>query len=101
MSLFSSSKNEKKQEPKKINIQDLIEDNKALSENLSLDETPTISESELVETPIILESEPVDLNETPIEVKDTKVVPEILEKEESTFDSPSESWLIGSIKRNL
>ena len=90
MSLFSSSKNEKKQEPKKINIQDLIEDNKALSENLSLDETPTISESELVETPIILESEPVDLNETPIEVKDTKVVPEILEKEESTFDSPSE-----------
>ena len=70
MSLFSSSKNEKKQEPKKINIQDLIEDNKALSENLSLDETPTISESELVETPIILESEPVDLNETPIEVKD-------------------------------
>lgn len=77
MSLFSSSKNEKKQEPKKINIQDLIEDNKALSENLSLDETPTISESELVETPIILESEPVDLNETPIEVKDTKVVPAV------------------------
>lgn len=91
MSLFSSSKNEKKQEPKKINIQDLIEDNKALSENLSLDETPTISESELVETPIILESEPVDLNETPIEVKDAKVVPEVLKNEELTFDSSKES----------
>lgn len=91
MSLFSSSKNEKKQEPKKINIQDLIEDNKALSENLSLDETLTISESELVETPIILESEPVDLNETPIEVKDAKVVPEVLKNEELTFDSSKES----------
>lgn len=101
MSLFSSSKNEKKQEPKKINIQDLIEDNKALSENLSLDETPTISESELVETPIILESEPVDLNETPIEVKDTKVVPEILEKEESTFDSPSEEDLSVRLKKKI
>lgn len=100
MSLFSSSKNEKKQEPKKINIQDLIEDNKALSENLSLDETPTISESELVETPIILESEPVDLNETPIEVKDTKVVPEILEKEESTFDS-SEASLSDRLKKKI
>lgn len=91
MSLFSSSKNEKKQEPKKINIQDLIEDNKVLSENLSLDETPTISESELIETPIILESESVDLDETPIEVKDAKVVPEVLKNEELTFDSSKES----------
>ena len=91
MSLFSSSKNEKKQEPKKINIQDLIEDNKALSEELPLDETPTVSESELVETPIILESESVDLDETPIEVKDAKVVPEVLKNEELTFDSSKES----------
>lgn len=91
MSLFSSSKNEKKQEPKKINIQDLIEDNKALSEKLPLDETPTVSESELVETPIILESESVDLDETPIEVKDAKVVPEVLKNEELTFDSSKES----------
>lgn len=100
MSLFSSSKNEKKQEPKKINIQDLIEDNKALSENLSLDETPTISESELVETPIILESESVDLDETPIEVKDAKAVPEVLKNEELTFDS-SEASLSDRLKKKI
>lgn len=100
MSLFSSSKNEKKQEPKKINIQDLIEDNKALSENLSLDETPTISESELVETAIILESESVDLDETPIEVKDVKVVPEVLKNEELTFDS-SETSLSVRLKKKI
>ena len=101
MSLFSSSKNEKKQEPKKINIQDLIEDNKTLSENFSLDETPSVSESEVVETPIVLESESVDLNETPIEVKDTKVVPEILEKEELTFGSPSEEDLSVRLKKKI
>ena len=101
MSLFSSSKNEKKQEPKKINIQDLIEDNKTLSDDLPLDEAPTVSESELVETPIILESDPVDLDETPIEVKDAKVVPEILEKEESTFDSPSEEDLSVRLKKKI
>lgn len=100
MSLFSSSKNEKKQEPKKINIQDLIEDNKALSENLSLDETPTISESELVETPIILESESVDLDETPIEVKDAKAVPEVLKNKELTFDS-SEASLSDRLKKKI
>lgn len=100
MSLFSSSKNEKKQEPKKINIQDLIEDNKALSENLSLDETPTISESELVETAIILESESVDLDETPIEVKDAKAVPEVLKNEELTFDS-SEASLSDRLKKKI
>lgn len=101
MSLFSSSKNEKKQEPKKINIQDLIEDNKTLSDDLPLDEAPTVSESELVETPIILESDPVDLDETPIEVKDAKVVSEILEKEESTFDSPSEEDLSVRLKKKI
>lgn len=101
MSLFSSSKNEKKQEPKKINIQDLIEDNKTLSENFSLDETPSVSESEVVETPIVLESESVDLDETPIEVKDTKVVPEILEKEELTFGSPSEEDLSVRLKKKI
>jgi hypothetical protein len=101
MSLFSSSKSEKKQEPKKINIQDLIEDNKALSEELLLDETPTVSESELVETSIILESEPVDSDETPIEVKDAKAVPEILEKEESTFGSPSEADLSVRLKKKI
>jgi len=90
MSLFSSSKNEKKQEPKKINIQDLIEDNKALSENLSLDETPTISESELVETPIILESESVD----------SKAVPEVLKNKELTFDS-SEASLSDRLKKKI
>lgn len=100
MSLFSSSKNEKKQEPKKINIQDLIEDNKTLSENLTLDETPTISESELVETPIILESESVDLDETPIEVKDAKAVPEVLKNEELTFDS-SEASLSDRLKKKI
>lgn len=101
MSLFSSSKSEKKQEPKKINIQDLIEDNKALSEELLLDETPTVSESELVETSIILESEPVDSDETLIEVKDEKVVPEILEKEESTLDSLSEADLSVRLKKKI
>lgn len=101
MSLFSSSKNEKKQEPKKINIQDLIEDNKALSEDLPLDEALTVSESEVVETPIVLESESVDLDETPIEVKDAKVVPEILEKEESTFGSPSEEDLSIRLKKKI
>ena len=101
MSLFSSSKNEKKQEPKKINIQDLIEDNKTLSENFSLDETPSVSESEVVETPIVLESESVDLDETPIEVKDAKVVPEILEKEESTFGSSSEEDLSVCLKKKI
>lgn len=101
MSLFSSSKSEKKQEPKKINIQDLIEDNKTLSEELLLDETPTVSESELVETPIILESEPVDSDETLIEVKDEKVVPEILEKEESTLDSLSEADLSVRLKKKI
>ena len=101
MSLFSSSKSEKKREPKKINIQDLIEDNKALSEELLLDETPTVSESELVETSIILESEPVDSDETPIEVKDAKAVPEILEKEESTFGSPSEADLSVRLKKKI
>ena len=101
MSLFSSSKSEKKQEPKKINIQELIEDNKALSEELLLDETPTVSESELVETPIILESEPVDSDETLIEVKDEKVVPEILEKEESTLDSLSEADLSVRLKKKI
>lgn len=100
MSLFSSSKNEKKQEPKKINIQELIEDNKALSEDLPLDETPTVSEPELVETPISLESEPVDLDETPIEVKDTKVVPEVLKDEELTFDS-SEASLSDRLKKKI
>lgn len=79
MSLFSSSKNEKKQEPKKINIQDLIEDNKTLSENFSLDETPSVSESEVVETPIVLESESVDLDEIPPKgkgISESEVSPE-------------------------
>lgn len=100
MSLFSSSKNEKKQEPKKINIQDLIEDNKVLSEKLPLDEAPTVSESELIETPIILESELVDLDETPIEVKDVKVVPEVLKNEELPFDS-SEASLSDRLKKKI
>ena len=100
MSLFSSSKNEKKQEPKKINIQDLIEDNKVLSEKLPLDEAPTVSESELIETPIILESELVDLDETPIEVKDAKVVPGVLKNEELPFDSP-ETSLSDRLKKKI
>lgn len=100
MSLFSSSKNEKKQEPKKINIQDLIEDNKSLSEESPLDGAPIVSEPELFETPIILESEPIDLDETPIEVKDTKVVPEVLKDEELTFDS-SEASLSDRLKKKI
>ena len=104
MSLFSSSKNEKKQEPKKINIQDLIEDNKSLSEESPLDGTPTVSESELFETPIILESELVDLDETPdetpIEVKNAKVIPEVLKNEELTFDS-SETSLSDRLKKKI
>lgn len=75
MSLFPSLKNEKKQEPKKINIQDLIKNNKALSEELPLDETI-------------------------IEIKDTKVDSEVLKNEKLTFDS-SEVNLNGRLKKKI
>lgn len=75
MSLFQSLKNEKKQEPKKINIQDLIKNNKVLSEELPLDETL-------------------------IEIKDAKVDSEVLKNEKLTFDS-SEVSLNDRLKKKI
>lgn len=75
MSLFLSLKNEKKQEPKKINIQDLIKNSKALSEELPLDETLT-------------------------EIKDAKIDSEVLKNEKLTFDS-SEVSLNDLLKKKI